>query len=232
MWYDRLNVKQSRGEAPMWTSSAANARMAKVTHSCSRKGSQWGLLEKLPTESSQHDRKRAHLCGAPVLPGTGHPCLSGSCVPRGYVVQHRYGQICVAHRGGFRALVQPPELSVSGPLDNFTMRIVWSLLQSWESKSQGSAVIMSSQWQVQDSNPVGCQAWALSAMTQLSLHQKLGRPKLCSCLWETAFMEGITGYWGHSSGVVFLPSINFIGTITMSSLSPAKSLASKTVSGS
>lgn len=231
MWCDRLNVKQSRGEAPMWTSSVANARMAKVTHSCSRKGSQWGLLEKLPKESSQHDRKRAHLCGAPVVPGTVHPCLSGSCVLRGYVVQHRYGQICVAHCGGFRALVQPPELSVSGPLDNFTMQILWSLLQRWESKSHGSAVVMSSQWQVQDSNPVCCQAWAFSAMTQPSLHQKLGRPKLWSCLWETAFMEGITGYWGHSSGVVFLPNINFIGTITMSSLSPAKSLASKTVPG-
>ena len=91
--------------------------------------------------------------------------------------------------------------------------------------------VMSSQWQVQDSNPVCCQAWAFSAMTQPLLHQKLGRPKLWSCLWETAFMEGITGYWGHSSGVVFLPNINFIGTITMSSLSPAKSLASKTVPG-
>ena len=46
-------------------------------------------------------------------------------------------------------------------------------------------------------------------------------------------MEGMIGKgsWGHSSGVGFLPNVNFIGTITMSGLSPAKSLASKTVPG-
>ena len=137
MWYNRLNVKQSRGEAPPceprqqqmleWQRSLILSQ-EKAASEVSWRNCQQNppsIIEKDPPVWSTSDAR--HGASLPL----GKLCSERACGP----TQIWTYLCCLLWR--LQALVQPPELSVSGPLDNFTMQILWSLLQRWESKSHG-----------------------------------------------------------------------------------------------